>query len=191
MNKKTRAIVFIAFYVALALVLDYVSELIPFLKMPEGGSINLAVISIFVASYHLGWKNGAVTGFLWWLVGCIFGQNSWYLNPMQYLLDYIVPMTVCGVASAFPKIGKVSNVFTGLTVTMFFRYACQVLSGVFFYFESAGEGVTMGSLPAWIYSLGYNFGFNFVTLIIAAIITPILINRLCTLRNIEFVGLKK
>ena len=67
---------YMALYVALAVVLDYVSALIPFLQMPNGGSINLAVIPVFVASYHLGAKKGVAVGLLWWLVGFMMGFNN-------------------------------------------------------------------------------------------------------------------
>lgn len=186
-NNRTRDITFMAFYVALALVLDYASELIPFFKMPNGGSINVAVIAVFIASYHLGWKNGALTGLLWWLVGFMFGQNAWYLNPAQYAFDYIIPMVICGMCAMFPRVGKVSNIFTGVTMAMVIRYFCQVISGAYFWMA---DGVAAGSWPAWAYGLSYNFGFNFVTLLVALVVTPVLINRLSALRNVKFVGLK-
>ena len=82
---KIKDLVYMAVYIALALVLDYISQLIPFLQMPQGGCINLAVIPVIISSYHLGWKKGLSVGFLWWIVGFLFlGLNRWYLNPMQY-----------------------------------------------------------------------------------------------------------
>lgn len=186
MNRKTRTLIFIAMYVALAVVLDYVSELIPFLQMPQGGNINLALISVFMASYHLGWKNGIITGLLWWLVGFMMGQNRWYLTPIQYILDYIGPAIVCGFAAAFPKVSKVSNVFTGVTVTMVLKYFIHTLAGVYFWFP---ETTYAGSAASWIYSLGYNLWYNLATLIICVILVPILVKALNRGSN-KFVGYK-
>ena len=43
MNKNLKKMIMITIYVALALVLDFVKEMIPFLNMPQGGSINIWV----------------------------------------------------------------------------------------------------------------------------------------------------
>ncbi len=185
-NSTIKDMVFIALYAALALVLDYVSALIPFLQMPNGGSINLAVIPVFVASYQLGWKKGAVTGLMWWLIGTIMGLNSWYLTPMQYALDYIVPAAICGFAAALPKLGKISNIYTGVTVTMILKFASHVLSGVYYW---PPEGAARGSVPAWTYSVGYNIWYNLATMIVALILVPLLIGRLSRVRK-DFVGIK-
>lgn len=176
-----------AFYAALALALDYVSQMIPFLQMPNGGSINLAVIPVFVASYHLGWKKGAVTGLLWWLIGFLMGLNNWFVDPFQYALDYIIPAMICGLASLMPKIGKISNLYSGVIVMMILKYASHVLAGVYYW---PPEGAARGSWAAWVYSLGYNAGYNLATLIVALIVVTLLVNRLAKIRN-DFVGYKK
>ena len=184
---KTRDLIFMSFYAALACVLDYVSAMIPFLQMPQGGSINLAVVPVFAASYHLGWRKGIFTGLLWWLVGFILGGNRWFLNPAQYALDYLIPAAVCGLASIMPKIGKLSNVSTGIVSTMILKYASHLLSGVYFW---PPEGAVHGSAAAWVYSLGYNFWYNLATLIVSIVIVPLLIHRISRHRN-DFTGIKQ
>lgn len=54
MNNKTRELVFLAFYAALAVVLNYATKFLP--QMPSGGTVDLPAIAILVASFHLGWK---------------------------------------------------------------------------------------------------------------------------------------
>lgn len=186
MKINVKDLSYMALYVALAVVLDYVSKIIPLLQMPNGGSINLAVIPVLIASYHLGWKKGLSVGLLWWLVGFMMGLNEWYLNPMQYLLDYIVPACICGFASIMPKIGKISNVTIGVTVMMFAKFASHVLAGVYYW---PPEGDVAGSLGAWIYSLSYNAWYNLATLIVALILVPMLLNRLKSV-NIKFAGIR-
>lgn len=185
MKMNVKDLSFMALYVALSLVLSYVGKFIPFLQMPSGGSIELSLIAVYMASYHLGYKKGLAVGLLWWLVSWMFGMASWYLNPMQYALDYIIPAAICGLASFFPRIGKVSNVYIGMMITMGIRFASQVLSGV--YYWPANE--VAGSMGAWIYSLSYNFGYNFATLLIAGVLLPILIKRLNSDR-VKFIGVK-
>ncbi|MCI6272140.1 MAG: energy-coupled thiamine transporter ThiT [Erysipelotrichaceae bacterium] len=166
---------FMAIYVALANVLEYFGEFIPFLKMPQGGSISLAVIPVFIASYHLGYKKGMAVGFYWWLVGFMFGKYQWYINQIQYILDYIIPMTMVGFASFLPKVKKVNNVYVGVFFMGVIRFLCTLLSGVYFWFP---EGSVAGSSAAWINSFGYNFYYNFATLVVAIIVVPLLINSL-------------
>lgn len=175
MNKTTRTLVFIALYAAMAVVFDYLNQFIPFLQMPQGGSINIAVIPVFIASYQLGWKEGIVTGLLWWLIGLMFGLNNYMVSPMQTVLDYVIPAIICGFASALPRIGSISNVYVGITVTMLLKYVSHVLAGVYFWFP---EGEAAGTIGAWFYSLNYNAWYNLATLVVAIIATPILIKML-------------
>lgn len=173
---KVKDLVFMGMYVALALVLEYISQIIPILQMPLGGSINLGVIPIILASYHLGWKNGFSAGFLWWFVGfTLFGFNRWYLNPAQYFLDYLIPDTIIGLAVLMPKLFMKNNLYTGIVLVSVIRFLANVLSGVFFYFP---EGSAPGSVGAWVYSLNYNLWYNLATMVVAIIIAPILIKRI-------------
>ena len=51
---KVKFLTYTAMYTALYVVLKFVGNLIPFLKMPQGGSIEIELIALFIASYHLG-----------------------------------------------------------------------------------------------------------------------------------------
>ena len=184
-RSKNLDMTYMAMYIALAVVLEYVNQFIPFLQMPQGGSINLAIIPVIIASYHLGWLKGMGVGVMWWFIGFIMGFNNWYLNPIQYALDYLVPAIVCGLACLLPRIGKISNIYTGVVAVGVVRFLCTVLSGVYFWFP---EGSAAGSSAAWVYSLSYNFYYNFATLIVAIILVPLLVNRLK--HTVKMVGIK-
>lgn len=187
MNKKTRTIVFVGLYVALAVVLQYVSNLIPFLQMPNGGNIDLGVIPIFMASYQFGFKTGIFTGLMCWLINLLLGiSGTWFLTVPQYLLDYIIPVSILGIASIFPKVGKISNIYTGIIFTMILKYISHVLSGVYWWFP---ETTYAGSLQAWLYSLGYNLYYNLATLFVALIIVSFIILRLD--KNKDFKAVKR
>lgn len=183
---KIRDLSYMALYAALALVLEYVSQMIPLLQMPNGGSINLGVIVVVVASFHLSWKKGIAVGLLWWGLGFMMGMNSWYLNPMQYVLDYILPAVVCGMASISPRIGR-TNVLMGCTLAMGIRFVSTVLSGVYYW---PPEGSVAGSSGAWLYSLGYNGGYNLATLIVVIVVVPLCLRRLQK-TGVHFKGVKK
>ena len=59
-NDQIKTIAFMAIYMALYVALKMVGNMIPFLQMPNGGSIELELIPLMIASYHLGWKYGAL-----------------------------------------------------------------------------------------------------------------------------------
>lgn len=224
-NNKIRTMAYMALYAALYIVLKYVGNLIPFLVMPNGGSIELELIAVFIASYHLGFIKGALTGVLSWALTIVMQFPMYFVSPMQIVLDYAGPLALCGMASLlwpFEKVSKpvagvlsvivaigafggiynsfgssmitvvaavligcATGAFTfwyviekkkfGIVIAMLLKYACNVLSGVFFWFP---ETATAGSAAAWAYSLGYNLWYNLVTMIVCIIIVPMLIERL-------------
>ncbi len=173
-SSQIRTMTYLALYAALAVVLKYVSQMVPILQMPQGGSIELEYVAIFIASYHLGWKKGIVTGLLTWLLGFMLGFNNWYLNPMQYALDYLIPVIVCGLASGLCPIKK-WNLYGGVTIAMILKYVSTVLSGVYYW---PPEDSVAGSTAAWIYSLSYNAWYNLATLIVCIIVVPLLYNAI-------------
>lgn len=196
MNKTRNEIlslVFMAFYVALAIVLSYLNKIMPIIQMPNGGSVELMVIAIFMASYHLGWAKGIGVALLSWIIGIMFGLNDYFVSFPQILLDYTLPIGVLGLASLFPSINikrfSFSNLYTGITACMFLKYASHVLAGVYFWFP---EGEAAGSLAAWIYSAWtYNLGYNLATYIAAIMIVPILVNAIKNSKTIQFIGIKE
>ena len=172
--KKNQRLVFISIYCALALVLDYVKSFIPFLNMPSGGSVNIALIPIVVCSFHLGIIDGVVAGLLWWLISSILGLNPYYINMMQYICDYIIPSGIVGIASLFYKKKNIFEMQLGIIFMMLIRTFAIVLSGAIFW----NENVPANSLQAWSVSLTYNLPYSIATLIMLIIVTPIVVRSI-------------
>ena len=99
-----------------------------------------------------------------------------------------------GLAAIMPAVyagkQKRSNLYIGIFFAVFLKYACQVLSGVYFWFP---EGAAAGSLAAWIYSAWrYNLGYNLITLIVALIVIPVLVKALHSAKSsLRLEGLKE
>lgn len=172
--KKNQKLVFISIYCALALVLDYIKTFIPFLNMPSGGSINIALIPIVICSFHLGYLDAIVCGLLWWLVSSLLGLNPYYISIAQYIADYIFPSGIIGVSSIFYKNKNIFEIEIGIIFMMIIRTLCLLISGAIFW----PNGVASNSIQAWSASFVYNFPYSFATLIMLLIIVPIIINRL-------------
>lgn len=108
-REQIKTISYTALYIAMYIVLKYVGDLIPFLQMPNGGSIKLELVAIFLASYHLGWKGGAAVAIMSWLMSWLLGSSVWFVHPLQIILDYIGPVLVCGLASVLWPFRKPDN----------------------------------------------------------------------------------
>ena len=172
--KKNQRIVFISIYCALAIVLDYIKSFIPFLNMPSGGSINIALIPIVIASFHMGTSEGVIVGFLWWLISSLLGLNNQFLSISQYFFDYVIPSCIVGISSLFYKKHNIFEIELGIIVMMIFRTICLIYSGAVFW----PDGVAAGSLQAYSFSIGYNLPYSLATLVMLLIVTPLLIRGL-------------
>ena len=172
--KKNQKLVFIAIYVALAIVLDLVKEMLPFLNMPNGGSINIAVVPIVICAFHMGCPYGLAAGFMWWLISSLMGLNNWFLSIPQYVVDYILPSTIIGLASVFYKKKTIFEIEAGIVVMMIIRTMLLILSGVYFW----PDGVAAGSAAAWAASCAYNLPYSIATMIMLMIVVPVLLKSL-------------
>lgn len=173
--KKTKELTSISIYVALACVLDVIKEFIPFLNMPSGGSINIALIPIVLCSFHLGIKDGLITGALWFTISSIIGLNKYFISFGQIIADYIIPSTILGISSIFYKKKKVIECEFGILLAMLIRTFSICFSGAYYWFD---KSEVAGSLNAWIFSLTYNVPYSLATLIMLLIIIPLLLKTL-------------
>ena len=179
--KKTKELVICSIYVAIAVALDIVKEFIPFLNMPSGGSINIALIPIVLCSFHIGIKWGLVSGALWFVVSSIIGLNAYFINIGQIIFDYIIPSMILGLSSLLYKNKKLKEIEIGIFITMLIRTMSIILSGAIYWFDIS---TAAGSKEAWIGSLVYNLPYSIATLVMLMILIPILIKQL-KINNIE------
>ena len=173
MNKKlsVKNMTYVAMFMALTIVLGYVNKIIP--EMPQGGTISIDIIVIFLCSYLMGWEYGAICGIGVSLLQFALGLAVYY-GPWSVLLDYVLPLTVVCVAPLFKNItiGKI-QIYTGVIVGMILKFISHFCSGAFLFAAYAPEGMN-----PLVYSFVYNFWYNFATLILCLIVVPILYERL-------------
>lgn len=172
--KKNQKIVFISIYCCLAIVLDYIKTFIPFLNMPSGGSINIALIPIVICSFHLGIFCSMICGLIWWILSSMFGLNPYFISIIQYLLDYIIPSVIVGIASIFYHKKNIFEIEMGIVIMMLIRTVSIVISGAIYW---PGQ-LSSGSLAAWTASIVYNLPYSLATLIMLLIIIPSLLSGL-------------
>lgn len=138
---------------AMCIAISFVLSLIRLFRMPQGGSITPAAmlpLVLFTVSC------GPMKGFI---VGCACGllhlvSDPYIIHPVQMLVDY--PLAYGAIALSYVATRLPVNKRWQLPIAALFgglgRYAMEVLSGVVFFAEYAGDQ------NALIYSLVYNLG---------------------------------
>ncbi|MDE6475806.1 MAG: energy-coupled thiamine transporter ThiT [Erysipelotrichaceae bacterium] len=159
---KAKNYVYIAVYVAMFIVFDYISNAFSLFKMPNGGTLGISSIVLLLASYKLGWKQGlgisCLSVLIQFVTGPMYIPNIWGL-----LLDYILAFSIYGIASKFPNYGYF---YTGVLITNVFRYLFHSLGGVVVWETEV------------IASLIYNATYMIPTTILGMILVPLLHKRL-------------
>ncbi len=171
-NFSVHDLAYMAIYLALFFVFDWLANALPIFKMPNGGSLGLGTIPLLMASYHLGWKKGTLVAVLsvvlMFLTGKVYlVQNSDGFNAaqilLQFLMEYPLAFGVYGLASLFPNY---KQFYTGVAVTNLIRLALHVAAGVVYW------------ATPWWGSFTYNAWYMIPTMILGLVVMPILYPRL-------------
>ncbi|HHY36204.1 MAG TPA: energy-coupled thiamine transporter ThiT [Firmicutes bacterium] len=147
--------------VAVALVLNFFR----LFQMPQGGSVSLEMLPIFIVALRWGTLPGIIAGALFGVAQLFFGASIYY--PLQVILDYPLAFALLGLAGAFPR-----RPLLGITIGTVGRFLAHVISGVAFFAEYAPEGTNV-----WVYSLGYNLTYIVPELLLCGIAVYFLAKR--------------
>ena len=163
-NLTLRALVEGAVFVALAQVLSYLK----LFELPQGGSITVAMLPIFVYCARWGFGPGLLASFVYSLLQLTLdGAYAWGWQSM--LGDYILAFTVLGFAGLFHK--QKAGLFTGTVVGSLARFLVHYLVGVWVWGEYMPEnffGMTMTT--PWFYSFLYNGSFMLIDMLLCLVI---------------------
>ena len=161
-NRKVRILVEGALAASLALALSYLR----IWRMPQGGSITLENIPIFIFALRWGLKAGFGAGSVAGLLQLILG--GYVVHPAQAILDYPLAFAVLALAAVWR-----SPLWGGLALGSAARFICHLLSGVVFFSAYAPEGTNV-----WAYSAVYNASFMLPSLVLSIAAMYILWPRL-------------
>ena len=152
---KTKDLTFMAMYLALFYVLDFIANQLQLFKMKK-------IIALLLASYHLGWKKGTVVALMSVLLQFMTGQ-MYIVSPMQFVLEYLLAFGIYGMSSFLPNI---RFVYTGIIVTNLLRLAFHTIAGVL-YWETA-----------LFASFSYNAWYMIPTMLVCLVMVPLLHKRI-------------
>ena len=198
-----RVIVETALLTAFAFILDYLQGIIcdfmPF--WPNGGSVGIAMVPIFILAIRRGVVPGLLGGIILGLIDMIDGVwispvagDSIFLAFICILLDYILGWTLVGLTGIFSK--KIKNSQTnfetskwaiiGICTGGFARLFILFLSGSILWSKGTEIlGITV-DLPWALYSLLYNASYIVPCIILCIlVIIPIITTKAKFLINTE------
>ncbi len=134
-------------------------------QMPNGGSVTLQMVPIFVLALRRGGKASLTAGLVFGILRMMLSSHVYY--PLQGLLDYPIAFALVGVSGFFVKSPKIGM---GLGVTL--RFIAHVVAGKVFFGHYAPEGMNQ-----WWYTLTYNATHLIPEIILTLIVIGILMNR--------------
>lgn len=140
--------------------------------MPQGGSITLVMLPIFLVALRRGLGAGLLAGLLTGVIQLIFG--GYFLNVFQVFLDYILAYAavgLIGLAKSNQTAQQLPRLLACGLLAGLIRLTSHVLSGIIFYGDYAPAGT-----PVWPYSLIYNGSFLIPALLLA-ILALVLLHR--------------
>ncbi len=170
---KTKRLTECAIAVALSAVLSFLT----LWKMPQGGSVSLVMVPLFIVAYRHGALWGMGTGIVYSLVALMI--DGVVYHPMSVVLDYILAFGVIGVAGFFKA--DVRGILCGTVLGVAGRFVSSVLSGWLLFAEYAPEGQS-----PLVYSLTYQCTYLIPELVLSILVLLLLYkkaNKLFSVKN--------
>jgi thiamine transporter len=180
-QKRTLFLVEVAVFSALAYLLDLFSGFLFSRIWPQGGSVSIAMVPVFLMAFRWGVKGGILTGFLFGLLQFILGMSQIY-HPIQGILDYLIAFALLGTAGLFAGQVKesmkkdnrktwIAYVIVGTFIGSALRFIAHFISGWVFFGSYAPPGQ-----PVALYSFLYNGTYMLPSMILSAIIIILVIS---------------
>ena len=165
---RLRALCEGAVIVALSQVLGYIK----LFQLPQGGSVTLNMLPIFLYCARWGFAPGMLVSFAFSLLQLLLdGAYAW--GWQSVLGDYLLAYSLLGLAGLFYK--KRGGFFIGTLVGSFARFLAHFVTGATVWAEYMPDkffGMTMTS--PWLYSALYNGSFIAVNTLLVLLVGALL-----------------
>ncbi|MDD6396494.1 MAG: energy-coupled thiamine transporter ThiT [Firmicutes bacterium] len=191
-NTKTFKLVFSALMVAMAVVLSVISEMIPFLTLPFGGSITIfSMVPLIFISQMYGMRWGFASCTVYGLVQMAMGLNNFgYVSGIAayivvFLFDYVLAFCAIGLSGITRKMkNKAVAAGLGAFIGCFARFICHFISGCTVWREYSAGWESPAWMPGSLLSpellpYTYSFTYNCIYMIPETILTVIGSSIIC------------
>jgi len=169
---RTNQITEIGILLALATVTELAFMFLP--RQPQGGSISLTMLPLFVITYRHGFKVGLIGGMIYGFLDLMLNGFTIY-HWGSLFLDYLFAFGAVGLSALAFKIDKDSAIYfmVGILIGSFARFIMHFLSGAILFGEYAPEGT-----PVVLYSLTYNGSYMLGSMVLCMVIGGLIFRRL-------------
>ena len=158
-NNNLHALCEGAIMVALATALSYLK----LLELPQGGSVCIGMLALFIYCYRWGWKPSFLACFAYGLLQLIFdGAYAW--GPTSMIMDYLLAFSVLFVGTFFRRMK--GGLYIGAVVACAARFLVHYIVGATVWGEYMPDtffGMTMTT--PWFYSALYNGSYMLIDMI--------------------------
>lgn len=157
-------------YGAISIALSFVLSLIRLFRMPQGGSVTPAsMLPLLIYAAVYGIRPGVCCGMAYGVLQFI--QGGIVLDPIQFLLDYLLAFAFLGFAGIrFPKKWKVWGILCAMACGILGRCLCATLAGYFVWGETLWA--------SFIYNISYLGPDGAICLLLAVPLAPRLIKMM-------------
>lgn len=158
-----------ALLIALAMVLNEIK----LFRLPNGGSITLEMLPIFVYALRWGVGPGVLAGLVFGALQMVLdGAIAWGWQSL--LLDYLLAFPPLGLAGLFR--GRKWGVFVGSAIGALGRFAVHFISGVTIYAITVPTVIFSRTYtsPA-LYSLVYNGSYMLINTVLCMVVLGLLL----------------
>ncbi|WP_373600059.1 energy-coupled thiamine transporter ThiT [Paraclostridium bifermentans] len=156
----TKTVVIIGMFSAIS----YILNMIEFIKYPQGGGISLfSMLPTMLLSILYGNPVGITGGLVYGILKLL--NDVYIIHPAQFLLDYILPTMLLGLAGTFGN-EKKSKIVLGCLFAVALSVSMNIISGVVFFGDYAPKGMNV---------FVYSFIYNVSSVGVEGILTTILI----------------
>ena len=178
-SKKILFIVEMAVFSALAFIFDVLANVVSFSLWPQGGSVSISMVPIFLMAYRWGVKGGLTTGLLLGLLQILSG-TAYIMHPVQGFLDYMIAYTVVGTAGLVFKYAKSEKmekrdvktstlIILGVLFGSTLRFIAHFIAGMVFFGSGAADGQSVV-----VFSLLYNLSYMLPSVIVCGVVVMLL-----------------
>lgn len=167
-HKKLRALCEGAVFIAIAQVLGYLK----FFELPQGGSITISMLPIFIYCARWGFGPGLLASFVFSLLQ-LFLDVTYAIGWQSIIGDYILAFTVLGIAGLFHR--QKYGFFVGTILGSLARFLVHLVVGATIWAEyMPPEFFGMTMTGPWLYSGLYNGSFMAIDMAVCLIIGAVL-----------------
>ncbi len=183
-NYKNKTISRLAILLALIVLLDYVSRVLPFFKTPNGGTLSFVptifILVAIIANPLQGFIFGCIASIFTFFIG-----SQWFINFWQFLFDY--PLAIGGAIAIgstawrlwskwnLPYFVKVAMLSLKVTSIQFISYTIAF----YFYISKAGIGLeSLTGIELFLKIFKYNIVYMGPIIIGNTILATLVIPRI-------------